>query len=127
MEQVIDFLNVSTTNIYLLLSIQLKSHPYEFQDVRDDLRYSIAKDAAVIKNESLAVVGACKDIKELVDDSTEQVSSQTFSDISLDFQKKITFQKLGRQPMSTDTDCVIGDDQFLKLLLGMYGHDRYLH
>ncbi|KAG1354371.1 putative Subtilisin-like protease SBT2.5 [Cocos nucifera] len=104
MEQVIDFLN----------------------DVRDDLRYSIAKDAAIIKNESLAVADACKDITELPDDSTEQVSSQTFRDISLDFQKKITLQKLGRQPMSTDTDCVIGDDEFLKLLLEMEKEDQLL-
>ncbi|XP_029120003.1 uncharacterized protein [Elaeis guineensis] len=104
MEQVIDFLN----------------------DVRDDLRYSIAKDAAIIKNESLAVADACKDVKESPDHSTKQVSSQIFRDISLDFQKKITLQKLGRQPMKTDTDCVIGDDEFLKLLLEMEKEDQLL-
>ncbi|XP_038975509.1 uncharacterized protein LOC103710780 [Phoenix dactylifera] len=104
MEQVIGFLN----------------------DVRDDLRYSIAKDAAIIKNESLAVADACKDIKESLDDNTEQVSSQTFRDISLDFQKKITLQKLERQSMSTDTDCVMGDAEFLKQLLEMEKEDQLL-
>ncbi|ONK73420.1 uncharacterized protein A4U43_C04F31310 [Asparagus officinalis] len=59
-------------------------------DVRDDLRNSIAMDAITIENEILTGPGSYKNMLEVVDAHNERGSLQTPSDLSLDFQKKIT-------------------------------------
>jgi len=79
------------------------------QDVRDDLRNSIAKDAVTIENESLTVPGACKNIVEVPDIQ----AAQNTDELSLDFQKKITLYENVRLPATTKSEC---------FLSGMFSH-----
>lgn len=94
MDQVINFLNVSAHFYYFCLYfvVLLLTCVY-FQETREDLRCSMAKDAAAIKNESLLVDndGKCKEISgNLTEGQTVVLPVQ---DISLDFQRKITVSK----------------------------------
>ncbi|CAH9086609.1 unnamed protein product [Cuscuta europaea] len=69
-------------------------------DARDDLRSSMAKDAATIKEESLSIDDddRCNDILEIL--SVNQATSLS-KDISFDFQRKVTFSKHEIQYLSS--------------------------
>ncbi|KAK1286894.1 hypothetical protein QJS10_CPB20g01346 [Acorus calamus] len=58
-------------------------------DVREDLRCSMAKDVINIKNECLAV----GDTRESLKDDAKSLSVEFSNSISVDFQKKATLQK----------------------------------
>ncbi|KAA8525977.1 hypothetical protein F0562_007922 [Nyssa sinensis] len=102
MEQVITFLN----------------------DVREDLRCSMAKDAATIKNESL---NSDEDLKRLEISQNlikEKLLTAVPKDISLDFQKKVTFSKHERQ--DTDSSFFSGNTETYKPLMEMQKEDQLL-
>lgn len=82
------------------------------QDVRNDLRDSIAKDAMAIKNESITHADSCKDSAELLKANEDGAFPLNRIDFSLDFQKKITVQEYG------SADYLLGDSEPPKLLLG---------
>ncbi|CAA7393157.1 unnamed protein product [Spirodela intermedia] len=102
MEQVITFLN----------------------DVRDDLRHSMAKDATTIKNESL-VVGDNNVTMEEVRDCNLQVS---FSHLSVDsqkhFQKKITLPEVHNQPLEFEASGFSGHQDFPRILAEIEKEDQ---
>ncbi|XP_072962129.1 uncharacterized protein [Typha angustifolia] len=102
MEQVIEFLN----------------------DVRDELRCSVARDAMAIKSENLAVPD--EDKHDSTDANTVE-SLQISKDISLDFQKKITLHKERKQPMDNDADSILSSTDFSRLLLEMEKEDQLLN
>lgn len=102
MDQVTNFLNVSllTFTILLYFVVLLLTSLY-FQETREDLRCSMAKDAAAIKNESLLVDNDGKG-KETSENLTEgQTVVLPVQDISLDFQRKITVSKHEMQSFSS--------------------------
>ncbi|XP_019190926.1 PREDICTED: uncharacterized protein LOC109185383 isoform X1 [Ipomoea nil] len=70
-------------------------------DTREDLRSSMAKDAATIKKESLHMDGdvMCNEISEILSD--KQPASLS-NDISFDFQRKVTFSKLEMQGLTSN-------------------------
>ncbi|KAK1306307.1 hypothetical protein QJS10_CPA10g01017 [Acorus calamus] len=59
------------------------------EDVREDLRCSMANDVINIKNECLAV----RDTRESLKDDAESLPVEFSNSISVDFQKKATLQK----------------------------------
>ncbi|XP_020577528.1 LOW QUALITY PROTEIN: uncharacterized protein LOC110022769 [Phalaenopsis equestris] len=63
-------------------------------DVRDELRYSVAIDEKTIKNESLTTNGTSDGIFSL----NEASLKQTRNDLTTDFQKKISLKGLEKQP-----------------------------
>ncbi|RWW12313.1 hypothetical protein GW17_00024025, partial [Ensete ventricosum] len=91
MEQVMDFLN----------------------GVREDLRYSIAKDSMIIKNESLTNNG--KGMAKRPDGNAEEHHA-TMKDINLDFQKKITLHKEVRSLIDANNEIATSDVEFPRLI-----------
>ncbi|KAF9689746.1 hypothetical protein SADUNF_Sadunf01G0124300 [Salix dunnii] len=86
-------------------------------DVREDLRCSMAKDVVTIKNESLKndEDGNCR--QTLID-------SQLPTETSFDFQKKLTLSKHEKQ--DTDSSSVLGNNEAYKQLLEMEKEDELL-
>lgn len=123
MEQVLNFLNVSmifpTASLFLFsLFWDWNLIFSDFQDVREDLRYSMAKDVVTIKNESLKI-GEDPDCAETLSDLDKDESfSQLPKDSLLDFQKKITLPKHENQDNSSSS--FFGNREAYKQLLGMY-------
>lgn len=80
------------------------------QDVREDLRCSMAKDVVTINNESL---------KNGEDGNCRQtvIDSQLPKETSFDFQKKLTLSKHEKQ--DTDSSSVLGNNEACKQLLGI--------
>ncbi|KAK9203377.1 hypothetical protein WN943_013631 [Citrus x changshan-huyou] len=100
MEQVLNFLN----------------------DVREDLRYSMAKDVVTIKNESLKI-GEDPDCAETLSDLDKEESfSQLPKDSLLDFQKKITLPKHENQDNSSSS--FFGNREAYKQLLEIEKEDE---
>ncbi|XP_064989875.1 uncharacterized protein LOC135627659 isoform X4 [Musa acuminata AAA Group] len=99
MEQVMDFLN----------------------GVREDLRYSIAKDSMIIKNESLTNNG--KGMAKRPDGNAEEPHA-TLKDINLDFQKKITLPKEARSPIDASNVITTSDVEFPKLISDLEKEDQ---
>ncbi|XP_039141994.1 uncharacterized protein LOC120279196 [Dioscorea cayenensis subsp. rotundata] len=100
--------------------VSLMEHVITFlNDVRNDLRDSIAKDAMAIKNESITHADSCKDSAELLKANEDGAFPLNRIDFSLDFQKKITVQEYG----SAD---FLGDSEPPKLLLEMEKEDQLL-
>ncbi|KAG9154332.1 hypothetical protein Leryth_000767 [Lithospermum erythrorhizon] len=60
-------------------------------DAREDLRSSMANDAIAIKNESIHAVEGQKSEIESVHSTEEHLTPEAMQEMSLDFQKKITF------------------------------------
>lgn len=90
----------------------------DFQDVREDLRCSMAKDVVTIKNESLKI-GEDLDCAEVLSKlGKEESLAQLPKDSSLDFQKKITLSKHENQDNSSSS--FFGNREAYKQLLGMY-------
>ncbi|XVF51863.1 hypothetical protein PTKIN_Ptkin04bG0218100 [Pterospermum kingtungense] len=100
MEQVLNFLN----------------------DVREDLRCSMAKDAVTIKNESLSMGEGPESFQKLATACKEKVELP--KDAHLDFQKKITFSKHEKQEM--DSSCLLGKGEVYKQFLEMEKEDDLL-
>lgn len=114
MDQVLNFLNVS--HWWFSLVFYLNWYLFkELQEVRDDLRCSMAKDAVTIKNESLksAVISNNAETSCNVD----KLHTQTSTEMSRDFQKKITPSKY-EQNDSTSNSLFSSIDSY-KHLLGM--------
>ncbi|CAL9207649.1 unnamed protein product [Musa hybrid cultivar] len=99
MEQVMDFLN----------------------GVREDLRYSIAKDSMIIKNESLT--NNDKGMAKRPDGNAEEPHA-TLKDINLDFQKKITLPKEARSPIDASNEITTSDVEFPKLISDLEKEDQ---
>lgn len=87
------------------------------QDVREDLRYSMAKDVVTIKNEILTIGETCTDM-ESSQKADEERSLKQIQDLFFDFQKKVTLNKHEKQ--YTDTCSSVGNPELHRLLLGMY-------
>ncbi|XP_077235143.1 tRNA/rRNA methyltransferase (SpoU) family protein [Tasmannia lanceolata] len=102
MEQVITFLN----------------------DAREDLRHSMSNNVMTIKNESLATGESCKDMDAFLKSDEGKSATQIPHDAFLDFQKKITLYKHGRQ--DTDANSFLGNVEFLNALLEMETEDLHL-
>ncbi|XP_075102015.1 uncharacterized protein LOC107784157 isoform X3 [Nicotiana tabacum] len=90
---------------------------------REDLRCSMAKDAAAIKNESLLVDndGKCK---EITGNLTEGQTVLPLQDISLDFQRKITVSKHEMQSIASTV--LLENEGPLKSLLDIEKEDQLL-
>lgn len=86
------------------------------QDTREDLRSSMAKDAATIKKESLQMDenARCNEISGILSDKQPDSLS---NDISFDFQRKVTFSKLEIQDLTSNFS--LDDKGSWKSLLGM--------
>lgn len=101
-------------NCFSWLGISFSS----FQDVREDLRCSMAKDAVTIKNESLKI-GEGLDFTGISSNlDKEELVTQPPKDSSLDFQKKITLVKHENQDSSSSS--FLGNRETYKQLLGMH-------
>lgn len=83
------------------------------QDVREDLRYSMAKDAETIKNECLSI----NEVKTLENADKDKLPATLPEDLPLDFQKKVTISKNGRQ--DRDSEILLGKNDTSKTLRGM--------
>nr|GMD79755.1 uncharacterized protein LOC109185383 isoform X2 [Ipomoea batatas] len=92
-------------------------------DAREDLRSSMAKDAATIKKESLRMDEdvMCNEISEILSD--KQPASLS-NDISFDFQRKVTFSKLEMQGLTSNFSS--DDKGSWKSLLDMEKEDQIL-
>ncbi|RWW42324.1 hypothetical protein BHE74_00052143 [Ensete ventricosum] len=88
--------------------------------VREDLRYSIAKDSMIIKNESLTNNG--KGMAKRPDGNAEEHHA-TMKDINLDFQKKITLHKEVRSLIDANNEIATSDVEFPRLIAGKFLQD----
>lgn len=102
MEQVLDFLN----------------------DVREDLRCSMAKDIVTIKNESLNMGEGPGSIEKLSTACEEKLFTGLPKDAHLDFQKKITLSKHEKQEM--DFSSLLDKREAYKQLLELEKEDDLL-
>ncbi|KAK4844740.1 hypothetical protein QYF36_023863 [Acer negundo] len=100
MEQVLNFLN----------------------DVREDLRCSMAKDVVTIKNERLKIGGDPDNMELLSDVDKEKLHTQLANGSSLDFQKKITLSK--NEKKDTSFSSYLGNREPYKQLLEMEKEDE---
>lgn len=89
------------------------------QDVREDLRYSMAKDAETIKNEFLRINEDPISMKTSINADKEKLQALLPKDVPLDFQKKVTISKHGRRDGDTDSEILQGENDTSKLLIGM--------
>lgn len=84
------------------------------QDVRDDLRCSMARDVVTIKNESLD-----PDRMDLSSNAKgENLLTQQPKDTCLDFQKKVTLSK--HEKNETSVSSFFGNKEIYEQLVGMY-------
>lgn len=103
MEQVITFLN----------------------DVREDLRCSMAKDVVTIKNESFSLDGDLCSKEEMVKTNEGEVLTELHSDMAFDFQKKITLTK--HEKRNTTSSSFLGNEESYSFLLEMENEDHLLY
>ncbi|OMP14344.1 hypothetical protein COLO4_00031 [Corchorus olitorius] len=68
------------------------------EDVREDLRCSMAKDTVTIKNESLDMGESAESIER-----QSTAPDEITKDAHMDFQKKITFAKHDKQDMNSSS------------------------
>nr|XP_027085113.1 uncharacterized protein LOC113707145 isoform X2 [Coffea arabica] len=92
-------------------------------DTRDELRCSMARDAAVIKYEGLPSGDYSNSPKEAKNSNQEQPSFHLQEDVSLDFQKKFT---LSDQETQTTAVFSIDNSKSLKLLAAIEKEDELL-
>lgn len=71
-------------------------------DVREDLRFSMAKDAEIIRNESLRVSEDPSCPESLLIASKEEMQTQLAKELQLDFQRKITISKHDKDDADSD-------------------------
>ncbi|KAF0930705.1 hypothetical protein E2562_034643 [Oryza meyeriana var. granulata] len=91
-------------------------------DVREDLRQSIAKDSITIKNEDLTA--EMHHNEDRTDENTVELLEP--SQDALNFQKKITPYRNFDQPLNSGGHSVVGDDYISRLLLELEGDDQLL-
>nr|ABF93471.1 RNA methyltransferase, TrmH family protein, expressed [Oryza sativa Japonica Group] len=91
-------------------------------DVREDLRQSIAKDSITIKNEDLTAEMHHKE--DRTDENIVELLEPS-QDV-LNFQKKITPYRNFDQPLNVGGHSVVGDDYISRLLLDLEGDDQQL-
>ncbi|CAL5327551.1 unnamed protein product [Camellia sinensis] len=87
------------------------------QDVREDLRCSMAKDAETIKNESLSINKDPKCVELSINADKDKLQAQLPKDIPLDFQKKVIIAKHEKQ--EANSDIFLGKNETYKRLMGM--------
>ncbi|KAL8088926.1 hypothetical protein AgCh_038625 [Apium graveolens] len=102
MERVIDFLN----------------------NVREDLRFSMAKDAAAIKNEYFQVNEGLNHNRISVNVNKEALFTQLRKDMLPDFQKKVTFLKNGLQDADSH---FLGNNGTYESLVDMENEEQLLN
>ncbi|KAH7852548.1 hypothetical protein Vadar_026182 [Vaccinium darrowii] len=95
-------------------------------DVREDLRYSMAKDAETIKNEFLRINEDPISMKTSINADREKLQALLPKDVPLDFQKKVTISKHGRRDGDTDSEILQGENDTSKLLIEMEKEDQLL-
>ncbi|XP_028056924.1 uncharacterized protein LOC114260914 isoform X2 [Camellia sinensis] len=71
-------------------------------DVREDLRCSMAKDAETIKNESLSINKDPKCVELSINADKDKLQAQLPKDIPLGFQKKVIIAKHEKQEANSD-------------------------
>lgn len=112
------FLLISCLFLFLLFYLILESYFHFLQDVREDLRCSMAKDVLTIKNESL-IIGEDPDCTEILcNPGKEELLSYQHKDSSLDFQKKFTLSKHEKQDAISSS--LLGSRETYKQLSGTY-------
>ncbi|OMP07602.1 tRNA/rRNA methyltransferase, SpoU [Corchorus olitorius] len=108
-EEEIDFECVPTSHMEKVLNF--------LNDVREDLRCSMAKDTVTIKNESLDMGESAESI-ERQSTAPEEITK----DAHMDFQKKITFAKHEKQDMNSSS--LLSKGEVYKQLLEMEKEDN---
>ncbi|XP_022735884.1 uncharacterized protein LOC111289259 isoform X8 [Durio zibethinus] len=93
-------------------------------DVREDLRCSMAKDTVTIKNESLNMGESPGSIEKQSTACEEKLFTELPKDAHLDFQKKITFPKHEKQDM--DSSSLLGKGEMYMQFLEMENEDDLL-
>eukprot|EP00268_Persea_americana_P031712 TRINITY_DN3099_c0_g1_i2.p1 TRINITY_DN3099_c0_g1~~TRINITY_DN3099_c0_g1_i2.p1 ORF type:complete len:1865 (+),score=313.63 TRINITY_DN3099_c0_g1_i2:84-5678(+) len=91
-------------------------------DVREDLRYSMAKDVVTIKNEILTVGETCTNMESSHKVEEGRSLKQIQDDVFLDFQKKVTLNKHEKQ--DTDGCSSVGNTELHRLLAEMEKEDH---
>ncbi|XP_028105400.1 uncharacterized protein LOC114304447 [Camellia sinensis] len=86
-------------------------------DVREDLRCSMVKDAETIKNESLSINKDPKCVELSINADKDKLQAQLPKDIPLDFQKKVIIAKHEKQ--EANSDIFLGKNETYKRLMGM--------
>ncbi|XP_022934778.1 uncharacterized protein LOC111441850 isoform X1 [Cucurbita moschata] len=129
-------LSVTPSGIF---SSRVKDHEFEcvptsllervlnfLNDVREDLRCSMANDLAAIKNESFKTAEDYNHMDISSDINKENFTSELPVATSLDFQKKITLSK--HEKKGTDTSSsYLGSKDSYKFLNEMEGEDQLLN
>lgn len=92
-------------------------------DTRDELRCSMARDAAVIKYEGLLSGDYSNSLKEAKNSNQEQSSFHLQEEVSLDFQKKFT---LSKQEKQTTVVFSMDNSKSFKLLAAIEKEDELL-
>ncbi|KAK2970368.1 hypothetical protein RJ640_012948 [Escallonia rubra] len=87
-------------------------------DVREDLRCSMAKDAASLKNEHLNIDKDPMCLKVSSKANEKELIAQQPADISLDFQKKVTLSK--HEIQDTSSGSLWGNKETYKQLLVLH-------
>jgi len=104
------------TSVCFLGLVLLQSN---IQDVREELRSSMAKDDVTLKNESLRIAED-PDYMHLAADAGHMLPASSLSNVSsVDFQKKFTFSK--HELLDNNSSGSFLDQLVLRPLLGMYG------
>ncbi|KAI7980638.1 putative methyltransferase TARBP1 [Camellia lanceoleosa] len=91
-------------------------------DVREDLRCSMAKDAETIKNESLSIDKDPKCVELSINADKDKLQAQLPKDIPLDFQKKVIIAKHEKQ--EANSDIFLGKNETYKRLMEMEKEDQ---
>ncbi|KAF5735116.1 hypothetical protein HS088_TW15G00616 [Tripterygium wilfordii] len=86
-------------------------------DVREDLRSSMAKDAVTIKNESLKIAEESKCVENLF-------NFHMYKDTAMDFQKKVTISKPER--LDANSRSILANEETYELLADMEKEDELL-
>ncbi|KAK0586054.1 hypothetical protein LWI29_000225 [Acer saccharum] len=117
------FVNRVEEREFECVSTSLMEQVHNFlNDVREDLRCSMAKDVVTIKNERLKI-GEDPDNMELLSDmDKEKLHTQLAKGSSLDFQKKITLSK--NEKKDTSFSSFLGNREPYKQLLEMEKEDE---
>ena len=90
------------------------------QDVREELRCSMAKDVVTIRNESLRIN---RDMSSM-DKMSGGTEGSLLKDMSSDFQKKITLAKHEKQDM--DAHSIFSNEETYRKIAGTYKFVRNL-
>ncbi|XP_010518698.1 PREDICTED: uncharacterized protein LOC104798352 isoform X2 [Tarenaya hassleriana] len=116
------FVNRVEENDFECVPTCLMDHVLSFlNNVREDLRVSMAKDADIIKTEGLKIEedSNCTERKST---SAEERLPEPFTDLPRDFQKKITLSKLEQQ--NARSSSMLAHEESYKKLMEMEKEDE---